>query len=83
MSRYLTLEDFLVGMPAISAIGTPGKVTRLLSEEKREDRHDSIDISWDNGAYSNMFLLWETDGWRIIDGVWHLHYIRRCQACRE
>lgn len=43
------------GMQCLSAMGTHGRITALISEEKGEARYDSVEFDWDNGKHSHVF----------------------------
>lgn len=52
-------NELQVGDRLISALGTPGSITRLIPEGSGVygDRHDSIEIMWDNQVESLVFHL--------------------------
>lgn len=51
--------DKLLGSKVVSLKGTTGRVSAVFSENRREDRYDSITIDWDNGVVSHrVFLCW-------------------------
>lgn len=52
----------LLDAKVVSNTGVTGRITKIREEEKKEDRYDSIDISWDHGGASyGVFLLWLMD----------------------
>ena len=60
-SYYVHLRC-LLDAKVVSNKGVTGRITKIREEEKKEDRYDSIDISWDHGGASyGVFLLWLMD----------------------
>jgi hypothetical protein len=52
-------SELRVGDRLISALGTPGSITRLLPEGKgpNTDRYDSVEIKWDSESVSLVFHM--------------------------
>lgn len=58
-NSYYVHPRCLLDAKVVSNTGVTGRITKIREEEKKEDRYDSIDISWDHGGASyGVFLLW-------------------------
>jgi hypothetical protein len=57
--KEVEIEDLEVGKTRVKSLvtGSIGVISRILSEEKNEDRFDSVWINWENGEKSWPFLM--------------------------
>jgi hypothetical protein len=60
-------ENIIVGKTRVKSLNTGalGTISAVFLEAKREDRYDSIEILWDHGKISNVFLM-NTDYVEIV-----------------